>query len=59
MKNEPALSVLYATHELAAQAVEELQSSGYNMQQLSIVGQGVHTEERVVGYYNLGDRMLN
>jgi uncharacterized membrane protein len=59
MKNEPVLSLLYDTHEQAEQAVEELQSIGYNMQQLSIVGQGVHTEERVVGYYNLGDRMLN
>jgi uncharacterized membrane protein len=59
MKNEPVLSLLYDTHEQAEQAVEELQSISYNMQQLSIVGQGVHTEERVVGYYNLGDRMLN
>lgn len=59
MKNEPLLSVIYDTHELAEQAVEDLQLSGYNLKQLSIVGQGVHTEERVVGYYNLGDRMLS
>ena len=59
MKNEPILSTLYDTHEQAEQAIEELQSSGYNLKQLSIVGQGAHTEEKVVGYYNLGDRMLN
>ena len=27
------------------------------MKQLSIVGKDYHTEEAVVGYYNLGDRM--
>ena len=62
MNNEPllsVLSVLYDTHEQAEQAVAELQASGYDMKRLSIVGQGVHTEEKVVGYYNLGDRMLS
>ncbi len=59
MNNEPLLSVLYDTHAQAEQAVAELQTSGYDMKQLSIVGQGMHTEERVVGYYNLGDRMLS
>ena len=59
MKYEQVMSALYDTHELAEQAVEDLQMSGYPLAQLSIVGQGVHTEERVVGYYNLGDRMLN
>ena len=62
MNNEPllsVLSVLYDTHEQAEQAVAELQASGYDMKRLSIVGQGMHTEEKVVGYYNLGDRMLS
>ncbi len=59
MNNEPLLSVLYDTHAQAEQAVAELQTSGYDMKQLSIVGQGMHTEEKVVGYYNLGDRMLS
>ena len=27
------------------------------MRRLSIVGQGYHTDEQVVGYYNTGDRM--
>jgi len=59
MNNEPLLSVLYDTHEQAEQAVAELQTSGYDLKRLSIVGQGMHTEEKVVGYYNLGDRMLS
>ena len=28
------------------------------MKNLSIVGKGYHTEEKAVGYYNAGDRML-
>ncbi|TDN38814.1 DUF1269 domain-containing protein [Hymenobacter sp. UV11] len=59
MNNEPLLSVLYDTHAQAEQAVAELQTSGFDMKRLSIVGQGMHTEEKVVGYYNLGDRMLS
>ena len=59
MKNASVMSTLYDTHEQAEQAVEELQASGYNMKQLSIVGQEYHTEEKVVGYYNMGDRMLS
>jgi len=53
------MSALYDTHAQAEQAVEELQANGYDMKQLSIVGQEYHTEEKVVGYYNMGDRMLS
>lgn len=53
------MSALYDTHAQAERAVEELQASGYDMKRLSIVGQEYHTEEKVVGYYNLGDRMLS
>lgn len=48
---------LYDSHTLAEQAVNKLQKSGYDMKKLSIVGKDYHTEENVVGYYNLGDRM--
>ncbi|HLO19164.1 MAG TPA: hypothetical protein VK192_01560, partial [Sphingomicrobium sp.] len=34
-----------------------LQRSGFDMKKLSIVGKDYHTEEHVVGYYNVGDRM--
>ena len=59
MKHDQIMSALYDTHAQAKQAVEELQANGYDMQQLSIVGQEYHTEEKVVGYYNMGDRMLS
>jgi len=53
------MSALYDTHAQAEQAVKDLQANGYNLKNLSIVGQEYHTEEKVVGYYNLGDRMLS
>lgn len=59
MNHDHVMSALYDTHAQAEQAVTELQANGYNMKQLSIVGQEYHTEEKVVGYYNLGDRMLS
>ncbi|MEZ6062133.1 MAG: general stress protein [Planctomycetaceae bacterium] len=52
-----AVVATYDNHTLAEAAVKELQQSGFNMKQLSIVGRDYHTEEHVVGYYNAGDRM--
>lgn len=49
---------VYDNHEDAEKAVLEIQKSGFDMTQLSIVGKDFHTEEDVVGYYNNGDRML-
>jgi hypothetical protein len=48
---------IYETHDQAEQAVKQLQKSGFNMKQLSIVGKGYETENHVIGYYNAGDRM--
>ncbi len=58
MNSNHIMSALYDTHLQAEQAVARLQASGYDMKQLSIVGQEYHTEEKVLGYYNMGDRML-
>ena len=38
-------------------AIKELQQSGFDMKQLSIVGRDYHTDENVIGYYTTGDRM--
>ena len=57
MNHNHVMTVLYDTHEQAEQAVKQLQHHGYDMQQLSIVGRDYHSEENVVGYYNMGDRM--
>jgi hypothetical protein len=48
---------LFSSHTQAERAVKELQQSGFDMKQLSIVGRDYHTDEHVIGYYNAGDRM--
>jgi uncharacterized membrane protein len=55
-KNNAVVGV-YNSHTEAEAAVKELQRSGFDMQKLSIVGKDYHTEEHVIGYYNVGDRM--
>ena len=57
MDQTNAVIAVFDTHEKAEEAISELQKSGFNMRQLSIVGKDYHTEEHVVGYYNTGDRM--
>lgn len=48
---------IYPTHTDAEAAIKELQKSGFEMKKLSIIGRDYHTDEHVVGYYNMGDRM--
>jgi uncharacterized membrane protein len=48
---------IYRSHTEAEKSVKELQRSGFDMKKLSIVGRDYHTQEHVVGYYNVGDRM--
>jgi hypothetical protein len=48
---------VYRTHVEAEGAVKELQRAGFDMTKLSIAGRDYHTDEHVVGYYNMGDRM--
>lgn len=47
---------VFDTHEQADRAVKEIQRAGFDMKKLSIIGRDFHTEESVVGFYNLGDR---
>jgi uncharacterized membrane protein len=57
MPDTDAVVAIYNTHTEAEEAVKELQRSGFDMTQLSIVGKDYHTEDHVVGYYTTGDRM--
>jgi hypothetical protein len=47
----------FDTHEAAEQAVRKLVAAGFEMDVLSVVGRGYHTDEKVVGFYNMGDRI--
>ena len=57
MSVENSVVAVYHTHTDADRAVKELQRGGIDMHKLSIVGKGYHTDDKVVGYYNIGDRM--
>jgi hypothetical protein len=48
---------LFRNHLDAESAVKQLQKAGYDMTKLSVVGKDYHTEEKVIGYYNTGDRV--
>jgi hypothetical protein len=48
---------VFDDHSAAETAVKNLAAAGFDMKNLSVVGKGFHTEEKVVGFYNLGDRV--
>ena len=57
MNKDNSIVAIYPSHTAAESAIKELQQSGFDMKKLSIVGRDTHTDEHVVGYYNIGDRM--
>ena len=57
MSKAESVVAVYHTHPEAEQAVKALQHAGIDMHTLSIVAKDYHTDEQVVGYYNVGDRM--
>lgn len=48
---------IFDTHRQAEDAIKDLQRSGLNMQNLSIVGKGYTKEEQPIGFYTTGDRV--
>jgi len=55
-KSANGIISVFETHDQADRAVKEIQRSGFDMKKLSIIGRDFHTEENVIGFYNLGDR---
>ena len=58
MSEKNSVVAVFESYNQAEDAVRELQKSGFDMTELSIVGKDYHTDEHVVGYYNTGDRMM-
>lgn len=56
MKDDTVVAV-FADHDSADRAVKDLVAAGFAMNDLSVVGKGYHTEDHVVGFYNMGDRV--
>ena len=57
VKDKNSVVAVCDSHEQAERAVKDLQKAGFDMKKLSIIGRGYETEDRVVGFYNAGDRM--
>jgi heat induced stress protein YflT len=52
-----AVIAIFSDHQKAEAAVKKLIAAGFEMKNLSVVGKGYHTDEKVVGFYNVGDRV--
>jgi hypothetical protein len=57
MEKADTVIAVFADHQAADAAVKKLTASGFEMKHLSVVGKGYETEEKVVGFYNVGDRI--
>ena len=57
MKNPHSVVAVFDNHVAAESAVKKLGAAGFDIKNLSVVGKGYHTEEKVVGFYNAGDRI--
>jgi len=57
MDNTDTVIAVFADHPAAEAAIKKLNVAGFDMRHLSVVGKGYHTDEKVVGFYNSGDRI--
>jgi hypothetical protein len=57
MAQDGNVIAVFSDHQGAEAAVKKLAESGIDMKRLSVVGKGYHTDEKVVGFYNAGDRI--
>ncbi len=57
MSEEDVVVAVFDRHTQAEEAVREIGRSGFPIQQLTIVGKGYHSDEKVIGFYNVGDRI--
>ena len=48
---------MFPNHEGADKAIKSLIAAGFEIKNLSVVGKGYHTEEKVIGFYGMGDRV--
>ena len=58
MTKKNAIVAVFTGHQAAEAAVRKLAEGGLDIKHFSIVGKGYHSEEKVVGFYNAGDRIM-
>ena len=52
-----AVIAVYDNHEQAESVVKKLLDAKIPMKSISVIGRGHHSEEKIAGFYNLGDRI--
>jgi hypothetical protein len=57
MKNQKLFIANYKTQQQVEDAIKKLKKSGYDITKLSIIGTECHTEQSVLGYFNIYDKM--
>ena len=57
MENADTVIAVFHEHSAAEMAIKKLTADGFDMKNLSVVGKGYHTDEKVVGFYSTGDRV--
>ena len=57
MSGIDSVVAVYSDHLEAEAAVKKLAAAGIDIKNLTVVGKGYHTDEKVVGFYNAGDRI--
>jgi hypothetical protein len=57
MQKADSVIAVFSEHNAAEAAIKKLAAAGFEMKNLSVVGKGYHSDEKVVGFYNTGDRI--
>jgi hypothetical protein len=57
MGKDDAVVAMFANCAAADAAIKKLAVTGFALKHLSLVGKGSHTEEKVAGLCNIGDRV--
>jgi hypothetical protein len=57
MPQHDAIIAVFTDHRGAETGIRKLAEAGFDMKKLTLVGKGYHSEEKVVGFYNTGDRV--
>ncbi|WP_024507980.1 hypothetical protein [Bradyrhizobium sp. ARR65] len=57
MPQNDAIIAVFTDHPGAETGIRKLAEAGFDMKKLTLVGKGYHSEEKVVRFYNTGDRV--
>jgi len=57
MEDKKLLIAHYKTQQQAEEAIKKLRQNGYDIKNLCVIGTDCYTEQNVLGYHNIYDRM--